>query len=138
MEVLRWMFFLYACIFCIFSESLGWIWEFLVICIMLVFDVKYLEKQNHINEQIPISSHLVLFILPDKQRCHMGRQHVLQQQAVQVLPGLDLVLLRAVLILQQEVLAEAGLVLADKNTVSENEGTIFSGIFLDFLQPQLI
>lgn len=44
----------------------------------------------------------------------MGRQHVLQQQAVQVLPGLDLILLRAVLVLEQEVLAEARLVLADR------------------------
>lgn len=46
----------------------------------------------------------------------MGRQHVLQQQAVQVFSGLDLILLRAVLVLQQEVLAGAGLVLADTHT----------------------
>lgn len=59
------------------------------------------------------NNYLVLFVLADKQRCHVGRQHVLQQQAVQVLPGLDLILLRAVLVLQQEVLAEARLVLEE-------------------------
>lgn len=37
----------------------------------------------------------------------MGRQHVLQEQAIQVLPGLNLILLRTVLVLQKEVLAEA-------------------------------
>ena len=47
----------------------------------------------------------------------MRWQHVLQQQAVQVLPGLDLILLRAVLVLQQEVLTEAGLVLGKRDTV---------------------
>lgn len=61
----------------------------------------------------------------------MGGQHILEQQAVQVLPGLDLILLRAVLVLQQEVLAEARLVLADrrwrteagKETVKSNSHT---------------
>lgn len=52
----------------------------------------------------------------------MGRQHVLQQQAVQVLSGLDLILLRAVLVLEQEVLAEARLVLADRRWRMEDGG----------------
>ena len=47
----------------------------------------------------------------------MRWQHVLQQQAVQILPGLDLILLCAVLVLQQEVLAEAGLILGQRNIV---------------------
>lgn len=70
-----------------------------------------------------LKPHLILFILPNKQRSHMGRQHVLQQQAVQVLPGLNLVLFCAILILKQEVLAEAGFILADRNTV-RSEKTI--------------
>lgn len=64
-----------------------------------------------------VKRHLVLFVFPDKQPCYVGRQHVLQQQAVQVLPSLDLVLLCAVFVLKQEVLTEAGLVLSDTNIV---------------------
>lgn len=52
----------------------------------------------------------------------MSRQHILQQQAVQVLPGLDLVLLRAVLVLQQEVLPEAVLVLRSRQREVRAEG----------------
>lgn len=90
------------------------------------------------NSTIPAAPvpHLVLLTLPYKQRCHVGRQHVLQQQAVQVLPGLDLVLLRAVLVLQQEVLAEAGLVLAGRNAVSQfRKRTSVTVIQLRLLQP---
>lgn len=53
----------------------------------------------------------------------MGRQHILQQQSVQVLPGLNLVLFCAILILEQEVLTEAGLVLGDGNTVRSEQTT---------------
>lgn len=55
--------------------------------------------------------HLVLLILPDKQRGHMCWKHVLKQQAVQILPGLDLILFDAIFILEQEVLARAGFIL---------------------------
>ena len=41
----------------------------------------------------------------------MGRQHVLQEQPVQVLPCHDLVLFRAVLVLEKEVLTAAVLIL---------------------------
>lgn len=58
-------------------------------------------------------SYFVLFIFPDEQSGHVSGQHVLQQQPVQVFPGLDLVLLRVVLVLEHKVLAEAGLVLAE-------------------------
>lgn len=46
-----------------------------------------------------LSSYLILFMLTHKQISHVCGQHVLQQQPVQVLPGLDLILLRVVLIL---------------------------------------
>lgn len=46
-----------------------------------------------------LQSHLILFILPNKKRCHVGGQNILQQQAVQVLSGLNLVLFCAILVL---------------------------------------
>lgn len=44
----------------------------------------------------------------------MGRQHVLQEQPVEVLPSHDLVLFSAVLVLEKEVLTAAVLVLQEE------------------------
>lgn len=66
---------------------------------------------------MPWTSHLVLLVLSDKQCCHVGRQHIFQQQTVQVLPRLNLVLLRAVLVLELEVLPKAVVVLGGRPAV---------------------